>query len=158
MDFFADLIVENSSLNVNANPSLTFMSRIKSACIIDDDPLYIFGIKKLFEFTKFTENCLFFQNGQEAIDALSLVEKEQFPDVILLDINMPIMNGWQFLEEYESRSLRRDVKLYVVSSSINQEEIDRANAYSFVDGYIFKPLTLEKVKELKEKVETSLNT
>jgi CheY-like chemotaxis protein len=132
------------------------MPTIKSACVIDDDPLYNFGIKKLFEFTKFSESSLFFQNGHEAIEALSLVENDQFPEVILLDINMPIMNGWQFLEEYQKRNLKRETKIYVVSSSINQEEIDRANAYSFVDGYVFKPLTLEKVKELKEKVEKNL--
>ncbi|WP_209331661.1 response regulator [Lunatimonas salinarum] len=132
------------------------MSRIKVACVIDDDPLYNFGIKKLFEFTQFSENCLFYKNGQEAIDALTDISlSENFPDVLLVDINMPIMNGWKFLEEYEKRNLKRDVRIYVVSSSINQEEIDRANGYEFVNGYIFKPLTLEKVKELKEQIENS---
>jgi len=130
------------------------MSKIKLACVIDDDPLYNFGIKKLFEFTHFSENSLFYKNGQEAIEGLMAIsEGENFPEVLLVDINMPIMNGWQFLEEYEKRNLKREVKIYVVSSSINQEEIDRANAYAFVSGYIFKPLTLEKVKELKETVE-----
>ncbi|MCC5939483.1 MAG: response regulator [Lunatimonas sp.] len=130
------------------------MSKIKLACVIDDDPLYNFGIKKLFEFTHFSENSLFYKNGQEAIEGLMAIsEGENFPEVLLVDINMPIMNGWQFLEEYEKRNLKREVKIYVVSSSINQEEIDRANAYPFVSGYIFKPLTLEKVKELKETVE-----
>lgn len=130
------------------------MPKIKLACIIDDDPLYNFGIKKLFEFTHFSEDSLFFKNGQEAIEGLTEIsDSHKFPEVLLVDINMPIMNGWQFLEEYEKRNLKKDVKIYVVSSSINQEEIDRANAYEFVDGYIFKPLTLEKVKELKEMVE-----
>lgn len=129
------------------------MSKIKLACVIDDDPLYNFGIKKLFEFTTFSEDSLFFKNGQEAIDALSAISNEEgYPNVILLDINMPIMNGWQFLEEYEKRNLNKDIKIFVVSSSINQEEIDKANAYEFVDGYIFKPLTLEKIKELQQKI------
>lgn len=131
------------------------MPEIKIACVVDDDPLYNFGIKKLFEFTSFAEDKLFFNNGQEAIDGLTTIfeKKQAIPNVILLDINMPIMNGWQFLEEFVTREMDKyGIKVFVVSSSINQEEIDRANAYDCVNGYIFKPLTLDKIKELKEKI------
>lgn len=131
------------------------MPGIKIACVVDDDPLYNFGIKKLFEFSSFAENNLFYKNGHEAIEGLSEIVKkgEPIPDVILLDINMPIMNGWQFLEEFKTREMDQfGIRIFVVSSSINQEEIDRANAYEFVSGYIFKPLTLDKIKELKEKL------
>nr|MBI1232862.1 response regulator [Cytophagales bacterium] len=131
------------------------MPGIKIACVVDDDPLYNFGIKKLFEFSSFAEDNLFYKNGQEAIDGLSeiIANGQTLPNVILLDINMPIMNGWQFLEEFIKRNMDQyDIKVYVVSSSINQEEIDRANAFNCVNGYIFKPLTLDKIKELKEKL------
>jgi DNA-binding NarL/FixJ family response regulator len=131
------------------------MPEIKIACVVDDDPLYNFGIKKLFELTSFAEKNLFYKNGQEAIDGLSeIVENEQsLPNVILLDINMPIMNGWQFLEAFIERQMDKlGIKVFVVSSSINQEEIDRANAYDCVNGYIFKPLTVDKIKELKERI------
>lgn len=131
------------------------MTEIKIACVIDDDPLYNFGIKKLFEYSSFSEDSLFYKNGQEAIDGLSeLADKGQMmPNVILLDINMPIMNGWQFLEEFKIRGLDiHDIQIFVVSSSINQDEINRANAYDYVNGYIFKPLTMDKIKDLKEKL------
>lgn len=131
------------------------MPGIKIACVVDDDPLYNFGIKKLFEFSSFAEDNLFYKNGQEAVDGLSEILKtgQALPNVILLDINMPIMNGWQFLEEFKMRELdKHGIKVFVVSSSINQEEIDRANAYDCVSGYIFKPLTMDKIKELKEKL------
>jgi CheY-like chemotaxis protein len=131
------------------------MAEIKIACVVDDDPLYNFGIRKLFEYSSFSEDSLFYKNGQEAIDGLSeLLETGQMlPNVILLDINMPIMNGWQFLEEFKIRGLDiHGIKIFVVSSSINQDEIDRANAYDYVNGYIFKPLTMDKIKELKEKL------
>lgn len=131
------------------------MPEIKIACVVDDDPLYNFGIKKLFEYSSFSEDNLFYKNGQEAIEGLSeMVEKGlTLPNVILLDINMPIMNGWQFLEEFKNREMDiYGIRIFVVSSSINQDEIDRANAYKYVNGYIFKPLTMDKIKELKEKL------
>ncbi len=131
------------------------MPGIKIACVVDDDPLYNFGIKKLFEYSSFAEDNLFYKNGQEAIDGLSeIVEKGlALPNVILLDINMPVMNGWQFLEEFKIREMdKHGIRIFVISSSINQDEIDRANAYDYVSGYIVKPLTLDKVKDLKEKI------
>lgn len=131
------------------------MPEIKIACVVDDDPLYNFGIKKLFEYSSFSEDNLFYKNGQEAIEGLSeIVEKGlTLPNVILLDINMPIMNGWQFLEEFKNREMDiYGIRIFVVSSSINQDEIDRANAYDCVNGYIFKPLTMDKIKDLKEKL------
>ncbi|WP_158856871.1 response regulator [Lunatibacter salilacus] len=131
------------------------MPEIKIACVVDDDPLYNFGIKKLFEYSSFSEDNLFYKNGQEAIDGLSkIIENgETLPNVILLDINMPIMNGWQFLEEFKNRGMDiHGIRIFVVSSSINQDEIDRANAYDYVSGYIFKPLTMDKIKDLKEKL------
>lgn len=131
------------------------MPEIKIACVVDDDPLYNFGIKKLFEYSSFAEQSLFYKNGQEAIDGLSeIIEKGlSIPNVILLDINMPIMNGWQFLEEFKNRGMDiHAIQIFVVSSSINQDEINRANAYDCVNGYIFKPLTMDKIQELKEKV------
>ncbi|HSI77371.1 MAG TPA: response regulator [Lunatimonas sp.] len=131
------------------------MPEVKIACVVDDDPLYNFGIKKLFEFSSFSEDNLFYKNGQDAIDGLSeIVEKGlTLPNVILLDINMPIMNGWQFLEEFKKRGMDvHGIRIFVVSSSINQDEIDRANAYDYVSGYIFKPLTMDKIKDLKEKL------
>lgn len=131
------------------------MPEIKIACVVDDDPLYNFGIKKLFEYSSFAEQSLFYKNGQEAIDELSeIIEKGlSIPNVILLDINMPIMNGWQFLEEFKNRGMDiHAIQIFVVSSSINQDEINRANAYDCVNGYIFKPLTMDKIQELKEKV------
>lgn len=127
------------------------MATIQVACVIDDDPLYNFGVRKLFEFTGFSDQYLFYNNGLEAIKGLlELQGTAAFPKLILLDINMPLMNGWEFLEEYERLSFPKDIRIYVVSSSINQEEIDKANAYSFVNGYIFKPLTLEKIKALQQ--------
>ncbi|MDN3688360.1 response regulator [Cyclobacterium jeungdonense] len=130
------------------------MDKIGFTYIVDDDPLYNFGTKKIFEFTSFTEKVSYFLNGEAAWEDFEkrMVEKEPLPDVILLDINMPIMNGWEFLERISAADFDHLVKIYMVSSSINQDEVDRANSYSLVAEYIVKPLTLEKVKALKSRI------
>ncbi|WP_114750548.1 response regulator [Pleomorphovibrio marinus] len=131
------------------------MPKIKLVCIIDDDPLYIFGMKKILEYTSLAEESLFYKNGQEAIDGLTDREKmgEPFPNVILLDINMPIMNGWTFLEKFAEKDFKEEVKIFMVSSSIDKEEVDKAHDNSLINGYIFKPMTIEKIKTLKKELE-----
>jgi CheY-like chemotaxis protein len=128
------------------------MHTIKLVCVIDDDPLYNFGMKKILEHTSLAEESVFFKNGEEALNGLKEIidSGKHFPDLILLDINMPILNGWGFLENYAEMGLNRDTKIFMVSSSINQEEVDKAKSTTLVSGYIFKPLTIEKVNKLKE--------
>lgn len=133
------------------------MPKVKLVCIIDDDPLYNFGMRKILEYTSLADDSLFYKNGQEALDGLiDRVENgEPFPNVILLDINMPIMNGWTFLEKYAEQGFNRDTKIFMVSSSIHHDEVNKAQNTSIVSGYIFKPMTIEKIKILKEELETS---
>ncbi len=130
------------------------MEQIAFTYVVDDDPLYNFGAKKLLEISGFTQNVSFFLNGELAwIDLNKRLEEDlPLPNVILLDINMPIMNGWQFLEKVSQINLKQPVQIYVVSSSINQEEIDKANKYEVVTDYIVKPLTLDSIKKLKQRI------
>jgi CheY-like chemotaxis protein len=112
-------------------------------------------MKKLMEITEFAVDARFFLNGEEAVKDLSQrdLEKAPLPDLILLDINMPIMNGWQFLDKCCEWDSVQQCSIFVVSSSINKEEIDKATSYPFVDGYILKPMTLDKIKDLKNKIQ-----
>jgi DNA-binding response OmpR family regulator len=130
------------------------MEKIGFTYIVDDDPLYNFGTKKILEFTAFSEEVSYFLNGEDAFKDLNkrIQEGAPLPDIILLDINMPIMNGWEFLDQVSKTDLKHPVKIFMVSSSINQDEIDRANSYPLVAEYIVKPLTLEKVKALKSRI------
>jgi len=130
------------------------MSEIGLTYVVDDDPLYNFGTKKILEITSFTKQALFFLNGEEAWEDFQqrIENNDPMPDVILTDINMPLMNGWQLLDKIGSVSYDHPIKIFVISSSINQDEMDKAKKYDYVSDYIVKPLTLDKVKTLKGKI------
>ncbi len=123
--------------------------------LIDDDNIYQFTARKILESTGLARQIHSFYNGSEAIkyfrDHQNLVA-ENFPDVIFLDINMPVMNGWEFLEEYHNLhgSFPKPVVVYVVSSSIDSYDIRKSKQYNTVTDYIVKPVTRIKYQELIE--------
>lgn len=123
-------------------------------CIIDDDPIYIFTIKKLLKINNYTNNYLVYKNGKEAIDGLIDIynKEEALPDVILLDINMPIMDGWQFLEAYQETNLIKKTPIYIASSSVDVLDLNKASLNNLVEGYINKPLNKFSLAGLLNKV------
>lgn len=130
------------------------MKKIEIACIIDDDQVYVFGLKRLIEISNFCKNVLVFENGEEALKYLKPIvsSAEDLPDVILLDINMPVMDGWQFLEEFTKirPTLQKEVTIYMVSSSVQQKDIDRAKQYSEITDYIIKPIKLDDLTKIMQ--------
>ncbi len=128
------------------------MRMIDIACIIDDDSIYVFGLKKIIEMNNLCKNILVFKNGEEALKYLAplVTTSEEFPDVILLDINMPVLDGWGFLDEFTKLKpkINKKVTLYMVSSSVNQEDIDKANKYEQVSDYIIKPINIDELKRI----------
>ena len=132
------------------------MKWINTACIIDDDPIFRFGTKKIMESVQFCEKFLVFKNGKEAFDdlALKLRLNLEVPDVILLDINMPIMDGWQFLDELVKIPYTKKIPIYIVSSSVDSRDIDKAKKYDLVSNYIIKPFSVAKVQALLEELKS----
>lgn len=128
------------------------MKKVNTACIIDDDPIFVFGTKKIMEIANFCNNILIFNNGAEAYEGLkTLVEqKKELPEVILLDLNMPIMDGWQFLEKITTINIPESITIYIVTSSINPADIERSKKYNRVNKYIVKPITIDKLKDILE--------
>lgn len=118
--------------------------------VIDDDEINIFIIKKIVEKTGYAVNTVSKGNGQLAIDYLSSIINEErlFPDIILIDINMPILNGWDFIEAYEKLSTTAKAEMYMLSSSVYENDIERAKSYKSVKGFISKPLSIERLSEL----------
>ena len=119
---------------------------IELACIIDDDDMYVSLITKVIDLRKLSKNLLIFRNGREALNyfvsALKKMERREIPEVILLDLNMPVMDGWQFLNEiskYDFPELK-NTTLYIVSSSINPDDLKRSKAISMVKDFLIKPI------------------
>ena len=128
---------------------------INTICIIDDDPIFVFGSKVLLKNNSFASDYLVCQNGKEALDVITpLIESEEgFPEVIFLDLNMPIMDGWEFLDEFGKLSGEKGIRIYILSSSVDSRDMERAKNYGMVNGFIAKPLTDAKIKELVQEIE-----
>lgn len=118
--------------------------------VIDDDDINIFIIKKIVEKTGFDIDMVAKGNGQQAIEYLQqvLVEELPFPQLILIDINMPIMNGWEFIEAYQELGVKHEVDLYILSSSVYENDIEKTKSYTSVKGFISKPLSMQRLTEL----------
>lgn len=118
--------------------------------VIDDDDINIFIIKKIVEKTELAINMISKANGQQAIDFIkaTLTNPEEFPHLMLIDINMPIMNGWEFVEAYQMLNVQQSVDMYILSSSVYENDIEKTKSYNSVKGFISKPLSIERLKEL----------
>lgn len=121
------------------------MKKVANVCIIDDDHIFIYGAKRLMRELNFCEHLSVYSNGQEALEELTLITNsgDPLPTVIFLDLNMPIMNGWEFLEDFIKLPKPKDFKtaIYVISSSVDPRDLERIKTYPLVKNYILKPMT-----------------
>lgn len=131
------------------------MKKINSLFVVDDDKIYHFLLKNLLKQSGIEVASTFFTNGQEAIDHIKAISSaDDMPDLILLDINMPIMNGWQFLEEMKviASSLTKYPNIYMISSSNDGVDIDKSKEYDgSVKGYYLKPISKQDLEEIFSK-------
>jgi len=132
---------------------MTSTTKPISILLVDDDEINNFIsiklIKKALIYTEINA-CL---DGSYAINELLEIQDrnpDDLPDYILLDINMPIMNGWEFLDEYKRLGIDPlgKSKIYIISSSVFSNDINKAKSYDLVKDFISKPLNVDKIKEL----------
>lgn len=120
------------------------MATYKNVMLVDDNEIDNIINEKIIEANSFAEKILVFQTGQEALDYLKENQEKanDLPEIVFLDINMPIMDGFQFLDDFEefSTTVLEKCKIIMLSSSISPKDIDRAASSKYVKKYLNKPL------------------
>ncbi len=128
-------------------------------CFIDDDGVYKFFMKKVIKIKKLTleENVMSFDDGEQAYNFLNKNKEnlEELPDLIFLDINMPVMDGFQFIEEYTKiiGQINKKIIVFMVTSSIDPSDFERSKKYSEISAYITKPIKAETLQQIIDSLE-----
>ncbi|POP54408.1 response regulator [Zhongshania marina] len=125
------------------------MDKLKSVVLIDDCKATNYIHRLIIEKYGFAEAITEFMNGKEAIDYLSTEVDGEFPtpELIFLDLNMPVMNGWEFLESYKHLPSNQQAGVVVVmlTTSLNPDDEAQADNIDGVKAFSSKPLTIEKL-------------
>lgn len=125
---------------------------IKCALFIDDDKATNYINRFLAQRSNYFENIIVVFSAKEGLEYLEEVCKNKTlaPEIIFLDINMPAMNGWDFLNDLNKMEAleKSNLKIYMLTSSSRKEDINKAKEYSSVRGFLTKPLTNELLENL----------
>ena len=126
---------------------------------VDDDPITLMLCKMVISKSSFSKEIITAQNGEEALNYFdnlklnNLGEKiNNYPTLVFLDLNMPVMDGWDFLDHFskeEYTSFFKDTKVIVLSSTIDPADINKSKTYPMVIDFISKPITKEVLENLK---------
>ncbi|UII26696.1 response regulator [Fulvivirga maritima] len=120
--------------------------------LIDDNEIDVFINQKVIEFDQFSEKVITCFSAREALDYLSNTESNQMPDIIFLDLNMPVIDGFEFLEAYATfpEEVRKHITIIVLTSSDNDFDKERISANSDVLLFQSKPITEEKLNKIRK--------
>lgn len=128
---------------------------LKNVMLVDDDDVTLMICKLRLKKSGFTEEVISFENGEDAIkyfesQALLPENERNVPELIFLDINMPVMNGWEFLEAFEEKYVQTfpHTKIKILSSSVDPKDEEKANSNQRILGFVTKPLTNDNLAEI----------
>ncbi|WP_298473423.1 response regulator [uncultured Maribacter sp.] len=121
-------------------------------CSIDDDEIYQYTMSLNLKSLDSIGEIIVFNDGLEANNFMldNLNNQEKLPDIIFLDINMPVMDGFQFMEEYEKikSKLTKNIIIYMISSSADPADIETSKQIEDISNYLIKPIKLEQLKTI----------
>jgi CheY-like chemotaxis protein len=132
-------------------------NQLNCILLVDDDEPTNFLNKLILEEMDCARHIKVAENGVRALEYLQKTnegdENYPLPELIFLDINMPAMNGWEFLERYSKllKEQKAEVVIVMLTTSLNPDDRQKANEFAEVTGFENKPLTFDKVVELLEK-------
>ncbi|WP_073402801.1 response regulator [Mucilaginibacter sp. OK098] len=119
----------------------------KTCLLIDDNYIDNFVTRKIIEGSNFAESIVVVRSATEAINSLrdGLIK----PDVIFLDVRMPLMSGFEFLDEYDKIDIdKENIKIFMLSSSLDPLDLRKSTDNKYITQFIHKPLTQKALEEL----------
>ena len=123
--------------------------------IIDDDDISKYVMKRNLKQLSVT-NVIGFPDSVQPLKILTdnFDATDELPDIILLDLNMPILNGFQFMEEFKvaNKNIKKDLQIYMLTSSLSSDDIDRSKLFPEISEYIIKPIQLRKLSRIVDRV------
>ena len=124
---------------------------------VDDDPITLMLCKMVITKALFSNEIVTAKNGQEALkyyDSLKAENSINKPQLIFLDLNMPVMDGWEFLESFNTATYSEfhDTKVIILSSTIDPEDLEKSKKYPMVIEFLSKPISKEMLEYLKDKI------
>lgn len=128
---------------------------------VDDDPITLMLCKMVINKASFSNKIITAKNGEEALnyfksfDSASTEEQSQKPQLIFLDLNMPVMGGWEFLDCFNTTeySAYNTIKVIILSSTIDPEDLEKAKKYPMVLDFLSKPISKEMLEYVKTKIQ-----
>ena len=120
--------------------------------LIDDEPVFHKIVQMTLKNTELSKEATYSVDGEVVLDYLEekKLEYESLPDYIFVDLYMPMFDGWDFLNRFQDmyKSLKKNIKIYVVTSSVNPADIKRSKLYPFVTTFISKPIMKDVFDEI----------
>ena len=134
------------------------MKKINSILLVEDDSIAAIVCKRTIEINNCAESIVVKENGKEAIKYIIdlITNKDVLPEIILLDINMPVMNGWDFLHEFNNLQLAKEQippLIFILSSTANPEDFTKATLFNCVKDFIPKPFKKEHLNLIESYTE-----
>lgn len=128
---------------------------IRKVYIIDDDEISVYVTSLVIEVENFANQIQSFETVDQAYEALMLESADSLPEIILLDLNMPVKSGWDLLEMLRphEKELHDKISIFVLTSSIDDTERKRSEGYSLVHGFLHKPIDQVSLKVIQQAYE-----